>query len=187
MIVVFFPLTLPVGAVGLSSMAPGLVWIAALLALLLSAERLFQADYNDGILEQWVVSGKPLSLRVLAKELAHGVFNLVPMLLFCPLLALLFALPTSTTLGLMLSLLCGTPAVMALCGLAAALGLGLSHKGLVMALLLLPLTLPVLILGAGSVAPEVHGAWALLLALSLLACAFLPLATAAVVRISVAD
>lgn len=192
MIVVFFPLTMTPDVNLLRTIAPGLVWIAMLLALFLSAERLFQQDYEDGVIEQWLVSGYPISVLVSAKIFIHWLLNLLPMLIFCPFLALLFSLTSHETLLLMLSLICGTPAILFLCALAAAFSTGLQQKGLLMALILLPLTIPVMIFGSGTLIAAmqgypVSGYLALLLAMSIVTSGLLPFAIAGVIRVSLVD
>lgn len=192
MIMVFFPLTMTPDVALLRTIAPGLVWIAMLLAMFLSAERLFQQDYDDGVIEQWLVSGCPISVLVSAKILIHWGLNLLPMLIFCPLLAMLFALNLHETLILMLSLVCGTPAILYLCALASAFGTGLRQKGILMALVLLPLTIPVMIFGSGTMTAAmqglpVNGYLALLIAMSILAAGFLPFAVDGVIRVSLVD
>jgi heme exporter protein B len=192
MIVVFFPLTMTPDIALLRTVAPGLVWIAMLLAMFLASERLFQQDYDDGVIEQWLVSGYPISLLVSAKILVHWLLNLLPMLLFCPFLAVLFSLTSHETLILMVSLICGTPAILFLCALAAAFSTGIQQKGILMALILLPLTIPVMIFGSGTLISAmqglpVSGYLALLLALSILSSGFIPFAVAGVIRIALAD
>jgi heme exporter protein B len=176
----------------MKTIAPGLVWMALLLSLLLSSERLFQQDYEQGVIEQWLVSGQSLSLIIAAKTTAHWLFNIIPVLTLCPLAALIFSLNSWELYVLIISLLCGTPALLFLCALAASFGVGVNQKGALMALILLPLTLPVLILGSGTenLAMQglpVSGNCALLLAISLLAMSFLPAAIAGVIRISHVD
>lgn len=192
MVTVFFPLTMPPEILVLRSLAPGLVWIAMLLSMLLTSAVLFQQDYEDGIIEQWLVSSYPLSLIITAKLLVHWVVNVLPMLLFCPLLALLFNLTWQEMWILMLSLIAGTPAILFLCGLAAAFSTGIQQKGVLMALVLLPLTIPVMVFGSGSLTNAMHaqnvsGHLAILLAISILSVAFLPFAIAAIIRISLND
>ena len=169
-----------------------MVWIAALLAFFLSSDRLFQQDYDDGVIEQWLVSGHFLSLFIAAKVLVHWVVNLLPMLIFCPVLALLFNLNAHEMLIMMVSLLCGTPAIIFLCALAAAFSTGLKQKGMVMALILMPLTIPVMIFGSGAVNAAlqdlpVQGYVAIMLAISIIATSCLPFAISAVVRIGLVD
>ena len=192
MIMVFFPLTMPPDAVLLRTILPGLVWIAVLLAILLSSERLFQQDYDDGVIEQWLVSGYPLSGFIVAKVVLHWLSTLLPIVLFCPFLALLFALNVHEMLIVMLSLLCGTPAILFLCALAAAFGSGLRQKGVLMALVLLPLTIPVMIFGSGAITAAMQGLpvlgyLAMLLAMSVVATGFLPFAIAGIARIGFVD
>ncbi len=192
MIMVFFPLTMPPDAPLLRTILPGLVWIAVLLAMLLSSERLFQSDYDDGVIEQWLVSGYPISVFVAAKVLSQWLVTIVPILFFCPILALLFTLTMHETVVLMLSLLCGTPAILFLCALAAAFGTGLRQTGVLMALILLPLTIPVMIFGSGAILAVMQGLpaqgyLAILLAMSCLAVVFLPFAVAGVARIGFVD
>ena len=192
MILIFFPLTMPPDVLLLRTLAPGLVWIAALLALFLSSERLFQQDYEDGVIEQWLVSGYPVSLFITAKVLMHWLLNVIPMLIFCPVLALLFALNVHEMTSVMLSLLCGTPAILFLCALAAAFSTGLKQKGVVMALILLPLTIPVMIFGSGVITAAMQGLpisgyLAILLAMSVTAAGCLPFAVSGVARIGFVD
>jgi heme exporter protein B len=184
-----FPLTLKPEITLLRTVAPGLVWMAILLSLLLSAERLFQQDYDYGVIEQWLVSGQPLAMLVIAKVIAHWLLNLLPLLILCPLVALLFSLSAWETWVLALTIICGTPALLFLCALVAAFGVGVNQKGVLMALILLPLTLPLLIFGSGTLNIAMQGLpinayLALLTAMSIIAIGFLPYAIAGVMRIS---
>ncbi|MCW0218580.1 MAG: heme exporter protein CcmB, partial [Prosthecobacter sp.] len=133
MITVFFPLTMPADSQLLLQVAPGLVWIATLLSLLLASERLFQQDYDSGVIEQWLVSPYPLEIFVAAKLLVQWLMCLVPLLIFCPVLALIFGLGWHALLILVASLVFGTPTLLALCALAAAFGSGMQQKGVFMA------------------------------------------------------
>ena len=192
MLLFIFPLTIRPEVQLMRTIAPGLIWMAILLSMLLSAERLFQQDYEQGVIEQWLVSGQPLNLIVSAKVLAHWLFNLIPLLLLSPLVAVLFSFSVWETWILILSLLCGTPALFYLCALAAAFGVGVNQRGALMALILLPLTLPLLIFGSGTLniamqGLPISGYLALLLAMSLIAAGFLPYAISGVVRISQVD
>jgi heme exporter protein B len=184
-----FPLTIKPDVVLLRTIAPGLVWMGILLSLLLSAERLFQQDYEHGVIEQWIVSGQSLPLLVAAKVIAHWLFNLLPLLVLCPLVALFFSLNAWETGVLALTIICGTPSLLFLCALAAAFGVGIHQKGLLMALILLPLTLPILIFGSGTLHIAMQGLpinayLALLSAMSVVAMGFLPYAIAGIIRIS---
>ena len=192
MILFIFPLTMKPDPLLMKTIAPGLVWMALLLSLLLSAERLFQQDYEQGVIEQWLVSGQSLSLIIAAKIIAHWVFTILPILLLCPLVALVFALNGWELFVLLISLLCGTPALLFLCALAASFGVGVNQKGALMALILVPLTLPILIFGSGTLNLAlqdlpISGNCSLLLAFSILCAGFLPLAIAGVIRISHVD
>ena len=187
MIMVFFPLTMPPDAALLRTVLPGLVWIAILLAMLLSSERLFQPDYDDGVIEQWLVSGYPIPVFVSAKVWSHWLVIIMPILFFCPILAFLFTLNRHETVVLMLSVFVGSPALLFLCAMAAAFGTGLRQTGVLMALILLPLTIPVMIFGSGAILAAmqglpVSGYLALLLAMSCIAAGFLPFAVAGVAR-----
>ncbi len=192
MLLFIFPLTLKPELMLMRTIAPGLIWMAMLLSMLLSAERMFQHDYEHGVTEQWIVSGQSLNLMISAKVTAHWLFNLLPILILCPLIAVLFSFSPWETWVLILSLLCGTPALLFLCALAAAFGVGVNQRGALMALILLPLTLPLLIFGSGTLniamqGLPVKGYLALLLAMSIIAVGFLPYAIAGVVRISHVD
>lgn len=192
MILFIFPLTLSPEASLMRAVAPGIIWVALLLSLLLSSERLFQQDYEYGVTEQWLVSGLPLSLLVAAKIMAHWLVNMLIWVVLCPLIALVFSFTAWEAWVLLLSFLCGTPALLFLCALAAAFAVGINQKGALMALILLPLTLPLLIFGSGTLTIALQGSpvsayLALLLAMSLIAVAFLPYAIAAVIRISHVD
>ena len=189
MLLFIFPMTLRPEIVLMRTIAPGLIWMAMLLSMLLSAERLFQQDYEYGVIEQWLVSGQSLNIIVSAKVFAHWVITLLPILFLCPLFSIIFSFSGWETWILILSLICGTPALLFLCALAAAFGVGVNQRGALMALILLPLTLPLLIFGSGTlnIAMQdlpVSGYLALLLAMSVLAVGFLPYAIAGVIRIS---
>lgn len=192
MITVFFPLTMPPDGRLLLQVAPGLVWIATLLSMLLASERLFQQDYETGVMEQWLVSGNSLAVLVAAKLLVQWLVSLIPLLLFCPVLALLFGFSAHQVLILAFSLIVGTPALLGLCALAAAFATGMQQKGVFMALILLPLAVPVMIFGSGTVVAALHnepvsGYLALILAISIVTVSFLPFAIAAIIRISLAE
>jgi heme exporter protein B len=192
MLLFIFPLTLKPEIALLRTVAPGMIWMAMLLSILLSAERLFQHDYEQGVIEQWLVSGKPVHLIVSAKLFAYWVFNLLPLLILSPIVAFIFSLTGWETWILVLSLLLGSPGLFFLSALSAAFGLGINQKGALMALILFPLTLPLLIFGAGTVTIALDGFQtsanlALLLAMSLIAVSFLPYAIAAVIRASYMD
>lgn len=173
----------------LRRIAPGVVWVAALLAALLSAPRLFALDQADGTLEQLLLTREPLPLIVLGKVLAHWLTTGLPLTLIGALLGLLFDLAAETMATLVLGLALGTPALSLLVAIGAALTLGLRGGGVLLALLVLPLLVPVLIFGAGAAEAVVAGQSArghllLLAALSLGATVLAPWASAAALRIS---
>ena len=173
----------------LRSMAPGIVWVAALLAALLSLPRLFAHDFADGTLEQMVLSPDPLPVIVLAKAFAHWLTTGVPITVFASLAAVMFDLTAEVAAVLVVSLLIGTPVLSLLGSVGAALTLGLRSGGVLTSLLVLPLYIPVLIFGAGAagaVAVAVSPAAYLLItgALSLFALAIAPWASAAALRIA---
>lgn len=176
----------------MQSISPGLVWVAALLAVLLSLDGLFRSDFEDGSLEQWVVSPHPLPLLVLAKVLAHWVFSGLALVLLAPLLGMMLGLPLRTLPVLLLSLLLGTPILSLLGAVGAALTVGLKRGGLLLALLILPLYIPVLILGSGALQAALQGLPAAghllwLASLTALAVTLTPFAIAAGLRISVGE
>lgn len=149
--VVLFPLGIGPEPQLLSRIAPGILWVAALLAAMLSLDRLFQTDYEDGSLEQLALSPTPLAVTVVAKIAAHWLTTGVPLLLAAPLLAVLLHLEGDGFAALLASLAIGTPILSLLGGVGAALVLGARRGGVLMTLLVLPLTIPVLILGAGAI------------------------------------
>jgi heme exporter protein B len=152
-----FPLATGAEPAQLRAMAPGVIWVGALLASLLSLPRLFAADLADGTLEQMLVSAQPLAGIVLAKIAAHWLTTGLPLALIAPLLGLQYGLPGDAQLVLLASVLIGTP-VLSLVGAAgAALTLGVRGAGVLAALLVLPLCVPALIFGAGAVTATLSG------------------------------
>jgi heme exporter protein B len=185
-----FPLGVGAEPELLRMIAPGVIWVAALLSCLLSLPRLFEGDHADGTLEQMLLGSAPLGVVVGAKTLAHWIVAGLPLVLIAPLLALQYDMDEALYPVLILSLLLGTPVLSAIGAIGAALTLGLRGGGVLLALLVLPLYAPVLILGAGAVAAADAGidpaAQLLLLgALLVLAGAFAPWAGAAALRISI--
>lgn len=189
-VVSLFPLGVSPESGFLAEIAPGLVWVAALLATLLSMEALFRADFEDGSLEQLLLSPQPLFLVVLAKVFAHWLMSGVALTLVAPVLGVILFLPAEGMPGLMLSLLLGTPTLSLIGAIGAALTVGLRRGGVLISLLVLPLYIPVLIFGSSAVQAAVTGLplggyLALLGALLALALALAPLATGAALKISV--
>jgi heme exporter protein B len=185
--VVLFPLGVGPEPALLQRIGAGVIWVAALLAALLSLDRLFETDYQDGGLDHLALSNMPLELAVLAKCAAHWVATGLPLALISPLLALLVDLDPGAIDILLLSLLIGTPALSLIGSVAAALALGARRQGIVLSLLVLPLYVPPLIFGAGAVEASATGSGArayilILAALTLAALALWPWASAAALR-----
>jgi heme exporter protein B len=157
MVASLFPLATGADPKLLHLMGGGVVWVAALLATLLSLPRLFSADQADGTLEQLMLTPQPMSLWICAKLLAHWLVSGLPLILVAPLLGLQYQLSGEAIGVLMISLLLGTPILSLIGGIAAALTLGLRGGGVLVSLLVLPLAAPVLIFGAGAVEGALSG------------------------------
>lgn len=184
-----FPLGIGAEPNLLRAVAPGVIWVAALLSSMLSLVRLFAADHADGTLEQMLLGASPLGVIVAAKVLAHWLVAGLPLVAIAPVIALQYDLDAALYGTLALSLLLGTPALSLIGAIGAALTLGLRGGGVLLALLVLPLYVPVLIMGAGSVemasaglAPG--GQLLLLAAMLVISAVFAPWAIAAALRIS---
>jgi heme exporter protein B len=182
-----FPLAIGPAPNILVRIAPGVIWVTALLAVLLSLERLFLADFEDGSLELLALAPTPLSVLVLAKCLAHWLTTGLPVVVAAPVIALLYGLDASAFLPLVGAMLLGTPSLSLVGAIGAALTLGARRGGVLVPLLVLPLYIPVLILGAMAVQADLVGQPAaphllLLGALLLLALPLAPLAAAAALR-----
>ena len=187
-VVVITPLGLGPDLNLLARIAPGILWVGLLLAALLSAGRIFDNDYDDGTLAVLATGPLPLSVVAGIKCLAHWLATGIPLVLIAPLLGLLLNLPMGSIPSLVLAMLAGTPAVSFLAGIGASLTLGLRRSGLLLALLVVPLYVPVLIFGVSAVTPYVTGPNAIwpplfiLCALSLASIVLAPLAAAAAIR-----
>jgi len=172
----------------LARIAPGMLWIALLLAALLSADRIFHNDYEDGALDALTTGPLPLPLVAAVKSLAHWLTTGVPLALLAPLLGLLLNLPVAAWPLLVLAMLVGTPAVSFVASIGASLTLGLRRSGLLLALLVLPLYVPVLIFGVATASAAITGptsSWPpflMLCALSLASIVLAPIAAAAALR-----
>ncbi|MDR2678413.1 MAG: heme exporter protein CcmB [Zoogloeaceae bacterium] len=173
----------------LKRLAPGVLWVGALLAAMLSLPRLFADDFRDGTLEQLALAPYPLGLTALGKTLAHWLVSGLPLALIAPVLGLQFDLSAEAAMTLTLSLLLGTPALSGIGAIGAALTLGLRGGGVLLSLLVLPLYIPVLIFGAGAVDMSASGLTAqahlaLLSALSVGSVAFAPWLAALALKLS---
>ena len=151
MVVTLFPLGIGPEPQVLTRIAPGIIWVAALLASMLSLERLFKADYSDGSLEQMMLSPQPLSIMVLAKVLAHWILTGVPLIIIAPLLAVLLHLDDNSYGALISTLALGTPVLSLLGAIGVALTVGLRKGGVLLSLLILPLYIPVLIFATSAI------------------------------------
>lgn len=188
-VVSLFPLGVSPEMETLRGIAPGVIWVAALLASMLSLGRLFSGDFQDGTLEQILLLPQPLSVLVLGKVLAHWLVSGLPLVLMSPLLGMQLGLGAEAIGLLMLTLLLGTPVLSLIGAVGAALTLGVRGGGVLVSLLVLPLYIPVLIFGTGAVdaavsGMEFEGHLSLLGAFLVMAILLTPVATAAALRIS---
>ena len=188
-VVSLFPLGVGPERDTLRQIAPGVLWVAALLAGMLSLNRLFEQDYADGTLEQLFFSSAPLGMLVVGKVFAHWLLSGLPLVLLAPLLGLQYDLSASSLTALTLSLVIGTPVLSLVGAICAGLTLGLRGGGVLVALLVLPLYVPVLVFGAGSVGAvnaglEAASHLSLLAAILVLAGFFAPWATTVALRIA---
>ncbi len=190
MVGVLFPLGVSPEATVLAKLAPGVIWVAALLASLLSVDGIFRSDFDDGSLEHMLISPQSLLLLVLAKVMNHWLISGFCLALVSPLLALMLFLPGDGVWTLVLSLLLGTPTLSLIGAIGAALTVGLRKGGILISLLVLPLYIPVLIFGASSVQAAVmglpiQGYLALLAAILALSVVLAPFAIVAALKISI--
>jgi heme exporter protein B len=189
-ITTLFPLAISPALDELRRIAPGVVWVAAMLASLLALESLFRPDVEDGTMEQWVLSGQPLSLLLLAKVATHWLLTGLPLVLMSPLVGTALGMPQSVWPVLMATLALGTGSLSMLGGVGAALTVSVRRGSVLLALLVLPLEMPVLIFGARAVDLAMHGEAVagplnLLAAVLLLFVSLGPFAMAAAMRVSV--
>ena len=192
LVIVLFPLGVSPDPTFLENAASGVVWVAALLATMLSLDRIFRDDYEHGTLEQLVISPQPLYLIVLVKILLHWCLTGLPLLLLSPLLAVMMHLPPEHIPVLMLTLLLGTPALSLIGGIGAALTVSLRSGGVLVSLIIVPLTIPVLIFGTGTVQASIDGLpvtgyIAIMGVLLMLSITLSPFACAAALKMSVSS
>lgn len=190
MVAVLFPLGVSPEAKFLAQVAPGVIWVAALLASLLSVDGIFRTDFDDGSLEQMLISPQSLAALVLAKVVSHWLISGFLLALLSPLLAMMLFLPSSGLFALVVSLLLGTPTLSLIGAIGAALTVGLRKGGVLISLLVLPLYIPVLIFGAGTVQAAAQGMpiagyLALLAAVLVVSLMVAPWAIVAALKISV--
>lgn len=188
-VIALFPLGIGPTPDDLARIAPGVLWVVALLASLLSTDMVFRSDHDDGSLEQLVRSPEPLYLLAIAKIAVHWLVTGLPLTLLSPVMAAMLYLPMAAVPALVLSLLAGTATLSLVGGIGAALTVGLRKGGILLALLILPFYVPVLVFGTAAVDAAAAGAaylpqLAILAAFALLALTLAPLAVAAALRIS---
>jgi len=184
-----FPLGIGADPKLLQAVGPGIIWVAALLAALLSLEGIFRSDFEDGTLEQFLLSSHPVSVLVIAKVLAHWLITGLPLLVISPLLGVLLGLPGDAIMILLITLALGTPVLSLIGAVGVALTVGLRKGGMILSLLVLPLYVPLLIFAANAVDTAAAGLpvtahLSLISALLVLSLSLSPLATAAALRIS---
>ena len=189
MVITLFPLALGAEIALLKRIAPAIIWVAALLASLMSIESLFRADYDDGSLELMVMTPHPLSILVLAKVIGHWLVSSVPLLFIAPLMGMMLHMDADIIGVLMLTLLLGTPVLSLIGGIAVALTLGLRKGGALLAILVLPLYVPILIFASSAIDAAmtgfpVSGHLSMMCAILFLALTLTPLPTAAALKMS---
>ncbi|MEC4750229.1 heme exporter protein CcmB [Methylomicrobium sp. Wu6] len=190
LVITLFPLGIGAQPHLLQAIAPGVIWVAALLAAMLSLDSLFRSDFDDGSLEQMLLSPHPASLLVLAKVIAHWLVTGLPLLLVAPLLAVFLGLPSHALGVLLLTLLLGTPVLSLIGAIGVALTVGLRRGGMILSLLVLPLYVPVLIFAGNAVQMAAGGLpvdaqISILLSILLLALVLAPWPTAAALKMSI--
>jgi heme exporter protein B len=191
-VISLFPFAFSPDPALLKMLIPGGVWIAALFASLLSIETIFHADLEEGSLEQWMLSSVPLAFLTLAKLAAHWITTALPLIILTPFIGWMFQLPAHATMILTASLLLGTPILTLLGSFGVALTLGLRQQGVMMSLLILPLSAPVLIFGVNMVLQaeagfSAAGPLALMAGLLVIALIGIPFAAAAALRVGLDD
>lgn len=191
-VVTLFPLAFTPDTKVLATYFPGFIWLAALFASLLAVSTIFSADIEEGHLEQMTLTEIPFSMLLIAKLTAHWVMTMLPLIILTPILGMMFQVSESLIFTLCIGLLAGTPALIFINTFGTALTLGLKQQGVVLGLLVLPLTVPILIFGVSIVLQSQAGfsylgGLSLLAALSLIAILCLPLAIAGVIKASMDD
>lgn len=189
LVVTLFPLAVTPTSEVLQAMAPGVIWVSALLAVLLSLDRLFKQDYDDGSLDQLMLSPNPLMILVFAKVTAHWLLTGLPLVIIAPLLGLFMALPADAVSVLIYSLLLGTPVLSLIGAIGVSLTVAVNRGGVLLSLIVLPLYIPILIFGANAVdvamdGLSVRGQLLFLAAVLALAISLAPLATSVALRIT---
>lgn len=190
LVITLFPLGVGARPQLLQAIAPGIIWVSALLAAMLSLDSLFRSDFDDGSLEQLLLSPHPVSVLILGKVFAHWLVTGLPLLLIAPLLAVFLGMPNQALGVLLLTLLLGTPVLSLIGAIGVALTVGLRRGGMILSLLVLPLYVPVLIFASNAVTMAATGLPVvaqlnILTAMLLLALTLAPWPTAAALKMSV--
>ena len=189
LVITLFPLAIGPEPNLLARIAPGIIWVAALLASMLSLDGIFRSDFEDGTLEQMLLSAHPVPILVLAKVTAHWLVTGLPLFMIAPLLAMMLGLDESAYGVLMLTILLGTPVLSLIGSIGVALTIGLRKGGIILSLLVLPLYVPVLIFSSSAIDVAASGLPAtaqisMMLAFLFLSLSLSPVATAAALRMS---
>ena len=184
------PLALAPDSDLLSEVGSAMIWVTTLLALLLNTEHLFQSDFSDGVLEQWLFLNRPLAWLVGLKLTAHWLFHVLPLILITPIAGIMLSVPMEVLLVLLVTLVIATPALTCFSGLGAALTLGSARSGILGVLVMMPLFVPVVILAAGVLIRAMDGSdtlplLALLGAFSVVAATLVPVAVSAAIRLNI--
>ena len=189
-IALLFPFSLPLENELLQRIGGGIIWVSAVLAILMSLESMFRADFNDGALEQWLIHPRSLPLAMLAKVFAHWCATGLILALFSPILCLAFRIPAEQIWVLFLGLIIGTPSLSLIGAIGAALTVTLHRGGVLLAIIILPLYIPILIFGAGMITQSysgaaIHSQLYALLAILALAITLAPFAIAGALRTTI--
>ena len=190
LVISMVPLALAPDSLLLAEIGSAMIWVATLLAILLNTEHLFQSDFSDGVLEQWLFLDRPLAWLVALKLVAHWFFHVLPLILMTPIAGLMMSVPPHVLTALLITLIVATPALTCFSGLGAALTLGSSRSGILGVLVMMPLFVPVVILAAGVLIRATDGSdtlplLALLGAFSVVAATLVPIAVSAAIRLNI--
>ena len=190
LVISMVPLALAPDSELLAEIGPAMIWVATLLALLLNSEHLFQSDFSDGILEQWLFLDRPLAWLVGLKLTAHWLLHVLPLILISPIAAMMLSVPVDVSIALFVTMLIATPALTCFSGLGAALTLGSSRSGILGVLVMMPLFVPVVVLASGVLVRATDGSetlplLALLGAFSVASAILMPIAVSLAIRVNI--
>lgn len=190
LIISMVPLALAPDSELLAEIGSAMIWVATLLALLLNSEYLFQSDFSEGILEQWLFLDRPLAWLVGLKLTAHWLLHILPLILISPIAALMLSVPVDVSIALFITMLVATPALTCFSGLGAALTLGSSRSGILGVLVMMPLFVPAIVLASGVLVRATDGSetlplLALLGAFSMASAILVPIAVSLAIRVNI--